>query len=301
MKTFVTITGRQVNVPGLMARRSRVGVVALFSAAMLVSLLMGLGCDKEHKDLIGPDEAVFPAAPMNIQALIDNGKIALKWDVANSTTIRSYRIYRSDSLNSKMNLLDSTVAKQYVDQNLHNGQLYFYQISAVNKQGYEGKKSAVVLARANIFSIIINSGDEYANQRAVALNITAPFGAKLMQVAHDSLFTGVAWEPFASHKNWTLNSGDGKKYVYARFQDAEGNQTQRPIVDSIILDTKAVITEVRENTNGQTKVPGQTIHFTIITGEPDGLATIDIGDAVTDIRLYDDGTNGDVQANNGTY
>lgn len=296
-----TLTDKPNRVPGSKVRLAGGGIVALFSAAMLIAVLIGAGCDQKHQNLVGPDDAVFPAAPTNIRALIDNGKIALSWEVANATTIRSYRVYRSDSLNSKPKLLDSTTTRQYVDQNPRNGQLYSYQISAVNKQGYEGKKSLVVLACANIFSLIINSGDEYTNQRAVVLNITAPLGTRFMQVAHDSLFIGAAWEPFVSHKDWRLNSGDGKKYVYARFQDAEGNETRRAIFDSITLDTKAVITEVRENTNGQTRVPGQIIHFTIITGEPDGSATIDIGDAITDIKLYDDGTNGDAQANNGTY
>ncbi len=301
MKIFSTITNKYSGIPSGKAHYPGFRAVAILSIAISTFLLIWAGCEKEHQDLIGPDDTVFPAAPHNMRALIDNGKIALSWDIANGTSIRSYRVYRSDSLNLKMNLLDSTTARQYVDQNLHNGQLYSYQISAVNKQGYEGKKSAVVLARANIFSIIINGGDEYTNQRAAALNITAPVGTKYMQVAQDSLFANATWEPFMSHKNWTLTAGDGKKYVYSRFQDAEGNETHRPIGDSITLDTKAVITEVRENTSGQTRVPGQTIHFSIVTGEPDGSATIDIGDTVTGIKLYDDGTNGDAQANNGTY
>jgi len=72
-------------------------------------------------------------------------------------------------------------------------------------------------------------------------------------------------------------------------------------LDTIVLDTKAIIGAVTQNTNGQTRVSGQIIHFKVITGETEGNASVDIGESVKEIKLYDDGTNGDAKSEDGTY
>ena len=283
--------------------RKQISVTTLriLSIFFLFSLTFIIFCDRQLKQLVAPDENDFPDAPKNLIVMVDDGKIFLSWKIDNVADVKSYHIYRKDSVNAKMSLLDSCFTSQYIDSNVRNGKLYYYQISAVNKAGYEGERSAQVSARPNVFSVLIENGDEYTSKRNVSLNLTAPFGTKYMLIGNDSLYSNSSWEPYASTKNWMLTGGDGKKYVYVKFRDSDENETQLPIFDTIILDTKAVISAVTQNTNGQIKVPGQIIHFTVVTGEIDGNASIDIGEEVKDVKLYDDGTNGDAQPDDGTY
>jgi hypothetical protein len=58
---------------------------------------------------------------------------------------------------------------------------------------------------------------------------------------------------------------------------------------------------VTEDTDGQPMEAGDVIHLTVAAGEPYGHASVDIGDAVTGIALYDDGTGGDADPDDGVY
>ena len=274
---------------------SKLLMLLMFAALVITS------CDKQHKNIVAPGEENFPGVPIQIKAMVDDGKIVLQWDMTSAKDIRYYYIYRKDSVHTKMQLIDSTVVRQFTDNNVKNGNSYWYQISALNTKGYEGKRSPVISATPNLFAIVIENGEEYVNKTSVMLSLTAPLGTGYMSIASDSLFKNSNWENYVSQKTWQLSPGDGEKYVYVKFREANGNNTSAIFFDKIILDTKATISEVTENTNGKTKVPGQMIHFKLVAGETDGQATIDVGDAVRGIRLYDDGTNGDSKAKDGTY
>jgi len=275
---------------------SKIAVILMF----FIPLIM-MNCEKEIKTLVTPDDSQFPSAPINITVVINDGSILLTWEMANNVGIHCFHIYRKDSVAASMTLIDSSFVNKYKDSNVRNGRTYYYQVAAVNNQGYEGKVSQQISARPNLFGVIIENGNLYTNKKLVTLSLTAPVGTQYMSLANDSLFTNSKWEYFMSTKTWTLSQGDGEKQVFVKFRDYEGNVSQDRIFDSIILDTKAVISEVTENTNGQTKVPGQVIHFALNAGEQDGKATIDIGNIARGIKLYDDGTNGDLGANDGIY
>ena len=67
------------------------------------------------------------------------------------------------------------------------------------------------------------------------------------------------------------------------------------------LRKESNIGEVTEDTGGCLKFVGDTIHFTINAGETGGTASVDIGQVREGIRLYDDGTNGDLIPTDGIY
>jgi len=257
-------------------------------------------CARKHNP-VSPEKGNFPPAPSNLIITVGDKEISLSWDMEDTTDIYKYNIFRKDSVDAEMSLIDSSFTRRYTDTGLKNGNEYFYQVSAVNNEGYEGPRSTVVSAVPNVFDVLIENGKEYTNTRSVTLTLTAPQGTAFMKVSNDSTFADARWEPFASVKSWTLSPGDGIKTVYVKFRDARGNETLSPARDSIILDTKATITAVTEDTGGQSKSPGDVIHFTVVTGEPDGEATVDIGTAQQGIILYDDGTNGDNNPDDGTY
>lgn len=268
---------------------------------IILNLFMWTGCDKKHGDLIAPGESEFPGTPKNVIVKVGDKQIALFWEMSNSKNIKYYHIFRKDLVFPEMNLIDSCFTMQYIDTNVKNGVLYFYQISAVDSQDYEGKRSKEVVARSNVFDVIIENGSKYTKSQSVSLKLTALPETKYMLIANDSSFNNASWESFAPTRNWTLSSGDGEKHVYAKFRDNEGNETLFSAHDMIILDTRATINQVKENTQGQMKVPGQIIHFVLIAGEPEGKATIDIGIEKQGIKLYDDASKGDPVAEDGTY
>jgi hypothetical protein len=83
--------------------------------------------------------------------------------------------------------------------------------------------------------------------------------------------------------------------------DNLGNNEESHTVSNINLDKTAQIFSASENTNNITKKAGDIIHFTVDTQEANGTIKINIGSEITNIALYDNGTNGDSTANDGIY
>lgn len=271
--------------------------------AVLIALLGGLwaACDDRPTPFSPPSDDLFPPSPENVRAGVGDGQIELRWEIEDSTKVKRYRIYRRLENDDRPLLIDSVQVRYYVDSNLVNGKTYFYRITSVNPDGFEGRPSEEVSVAPNIYDMLIEDGKEFTNRINVFLRFTAPQGTALMRISNDSTFADAAWETFASQRSWTLPNGDGEKIVYAKFRDVNDHETVEPISDRIILDTRAFIEKVTEDTEGRVKKPGDIIHFKLVAGEPDGTATVDIGAAARGINLYDDGTNGDGTAKDGTY
>jgi hypothetical protein len=106
-------------------------------------------------------------------------------------------------------------------------------------------------------------------------------------LSNDSFFVGADWSAFAATKTWKLAPGDGQRYVYAKFRDGDGSETAGFSSDDIIVDTKAGIVSVTENSAGATLTAGSVIHFALDAGEIDGSATVDVTGLGT-ISLYDE-------------
>ncbi len=130
--------------------------------------------------------------------------------------------------------------------------------------------------------------------------MVAPVTTTYMLIGNDSLFSNSSWESFVLSRTWILEPGDGSKTVYVKFKDQDGNESFSFYQDEIILDTQARISSLTEDTQGQPKSPGETIHFRMVGGETNGEASVDLG-TITGIKLFDDGTNGDQTAQDGVY
>ncbi|MEF8874977.1 MAG: fibronectin type III domain-containing protein, partial [Candidatus Thermoplasmatota archaeon] len=99
-------------------------------------------------------EITVPSTPQNFQASAGDGQVELNWDApsdSGGSSITEYKIYRGTSSDS-LSLLTSVTSTSYTDQDVSNGETYYYQISAVNGAG-EGEKSSEVNA-------IPSSGDD---------------------------------------------------------------------------------------------------------------------------------------------
>ncbi len=278
---------------------SVVAVAVLFLAVGLVSSLSNCG---RKLDPLSSEEGVsdLPPTPQNLTALVGDRSVKLSWEVSDSSTYR-FRIYRSDSSNAHSELVDSTATREFTDNGLVNGQSYFYQISCVDSSGFEGYKSRRVEAVPDAFGVLIENGSEFTNTIAVTLSLIAPPGTDHVMLSNDSTFTDGVWINFASTRSWFLTSGDGEKRVYAKFRDLLGNPTLSHYHDSITLDTKASILRVSENSGGAVLQVGDTLHLLLESGETQGEASVDIGELVTGIKLYDDGSFGDSESDDGIY
>lgn len=278
----------------------RYGLRQLLYAGICAILLLQFENCSNDINLTEFDNSDFPAAPRGLQVLVGDGGIVLAWTHPDAEEIELYRIYRRSNLDTTLTLVDSTVALTYTDRSVNNGVSYRYAVAAV-KGGFEGARTLSVEAVPTVFGVTINSGDEFTGSRSVVLTLISPPGTSFMRISNDSAFSSAQWEPYNVNRAWTLTEGDGKKTVYAHFRDAAENETFEAAVDSIVLDTKANILQVTENTNGQTLQAGDVIHFSLNSGEPKGNASVDIGQARTNIRLFDDATNGDPIADDGVY
>jgi type II secretory pathway pseudopilin PulG len=84
-------------------------------------------------------------------------------------------------------------------------------------------------------SMVINGGATYTTNQIVTLTFTKAHNPAFFQVSNDAL----TWAPkqaFTSTTSWTLTSGDGVKWVYARFYDSTGIYGPATWI-SISLDT----------------------------------------------------------------
>jgi fibronectin type 3 domain-containing protein len=258
-------------------------VLVLLAAIVLIG-----SCSNQIEKPIQTDRVEgAPEIPKNLQTKIGDGKVILSWEIADASQISRYLIYRGDTTKTQPEVIDSTIELSYTDVNLRNSLRYIYQISAIGKNTLESKRSSPVSATPNTFSVSIGNGATYTKVVDVALNLAAPNGTGLVLLDNDSLFVGATWQAYSASRSWQLKSGDGVKHVYARFRDGEGNETSRFYSDDIILDSRATIISVTENSNGKVLEAGDTVHFALVTEEVDGVATVQVSGLGT-INLYND-------------
>ncbi len=93
---------------------------------------------------------------------------------------------------------------------------------------------------------------------------------------------------------------EGWNALYAKGTDMAGNTGQSSSL-AVFLDTQAEISSVDHDAAGEILEIGDHVMFWVDAGEPNGTATIDIGDVHMGIELYDDGTHGDTDAGDGLY
>jgi flagellar hook assembly protein FlgD len=116
-------------------------------------------------------------------------------------------------------------------------------------------------------TISIYTGATYANSTAVTLSLSATDqnGVASMQFSND----GTNWSPaeaYAATKNWTLNSGDGAKTVYAKFQDSAGNWSSAYPSNSIILDSVSPSINITSPLSGLTSSKTPLLSYTVSDG-----------------------------------
>jgi len=267
----------------------------LFSVFFLVS------CQEKPENPVNFSRPDFPVPPTNIIISQGDRTLGLSWTHPNPETVANFKIFRQDSVTGTFRNVGTTSSTSFVDSNLQNNIEYRYRVSSVGVNGLEGLRSEVITGIPGIFSILINSGFQFTSSRVVNLTFGAPPRTRLMQISNDSLFTNAEWINFNPSVNWTLTSMDGLKTVYARFRDTRDQETLEPVSDSILLDTSAKIRQLAHDAATRILSPADTVHFVMVTNEPQGVASVDINNVQSGVDLFDDGTNGDRVPDDGVY
>lgn len=267
----------------------------VLSAAVL--LLAG-SCDRTitSKD----PETTLPTAPVQPAAKLTQigaTQITLSWTVSSTSGIVRYRVYQSEGTTQSFIVKDSTSAQTITIAGLSANQQYQFQVASVNANGIEGLRSGSVTVSLGIATLSINSNAVYTNSRTVTVAVSAAGAANLM-LSEDPAFAGAINEPFVSQKSFTLSSGEGSKRVFARLTYS-GGAVSDTISDGILLDTRSSIDSVFFSPSGPF-TSGDTILFGLASSDLGGVASVSFPQ-VSQLRLYDDGSNGDNLAGDGRY
>ncbi|MBN2185709.1 MAG: hypothetical protein JW746_10315 [Candidatus Krumholzibacteriota bacterium] len=267
---------------------------------ILILLISVSGCFEDVKEVSLDSTDTEIGIPAGLSADVSDGAVALSW--VNVLGAASYNLYKKTGVAGDMKFLVNTAATSYLDEDVNNGQDYYYTVSAVSEKGLEGERTGEVQAIPSVYSIRINGGAKYTNSTDVVLSLTAPVTCVLMKISNEPDLADAEWEIFAGTSGWEIESGDAEKTVYARFQNDNG--TNSPIVSkSIILDTYAAITSVEIEPDLERYGVGSTVKFSILTedNELDGEAWIELEGYSEAIVLLDDGRGGDMAAADGSY
>ena len=98
------------------------------------------------------------------------------------------------------------------------------------------------------FSVSIQGGARYTNNRTVILKLNGGANAKNMAISDSADFSAAGKEPYETRKTWTFPDHDGPKTIYAQFYTASGQPSISQIVsDTIILDTKPPQIKITES------------------------------------------------------
>ena len=232
-------------------------------AALLAVAVLGLsGCLDTlslpgHDNPLDPDNPASsssePARPTGLTAVVSDRLVELSWTVSDTFQIELYRVYRwevEDEDEEDYELIDTSEEMDYDDSDVRNGQIYYYQVSSVNRHGLEGDASREVGVIPRVFGVTIDQGRPKVASRNVTLAMSASVDADLMQVSNDPDMTDAAWEPYHSSRSWILEPGDGMRTVYARFRDTADNMSGI-VSDDIEMDTRATIEVVTEEPGGE--------------------------------------------------
>ena len=257
----------------------------------------------------GTGDTTILIAPTNLTLRLVAGAVEANWqfNTADSIKVKEYRVYRRSASEPAFKRIATVTApaRRYRDLTVTVGVPYQYQIAAANKSSVEGQPSDAVTVTPAVFGVQANTGAKFTNRRLITLSFNASNNTAQMMIANDAAFTGAIWEAFANSKIWELAAGDGLKTVFAKFRTAEQAESD-PVSVNITLDTIALINAITHDGAGRTLRAGDVLHIRLEAGEAFGNAAVDLNDnnsssQENNLRLYDNGSNGDAAANDGVY
>ncbi len=270
-------------------------------STVLMILALLVACDR-YLDSNDPVRSLPSdvSIPINLEAVIDDASVTLRWELTDSSDVARFRIYVADDEFGEYVLRDSTSSYSVTLDYLLLNQQHYFHVTTVSTTGLESSPSETVSATAVHLSISINNDSEYTRQRDVQVQIYTGVAAAYVQLSEEADFSDAVWENFGATKSFELSEDDGVKTVYVRMQYADGSETGASLSDDITLDTYAEISSVTFWMPGHPFEVGESTTFKVDGGETGGEASVSF-ESVRDFELHDDGADGDLIADDGVY
>jgi hypothetical protein len=279
----------------------------LWTTVSVLLVVAAMSCEEVPE--IPPDAIPDIPVPTDLSAFLSEDGVTLSWEYDTNYDYSGFNVLRSEDDQITWVKQATVAGPPYVDSNLRTGFTYWYAVAGVDQNGIQGEQSAPFPARPALFAVIIQGGAPYTSTRDVLLTFTAPSLTQNVRFSEDSTFSDTQWRDFAPSYPMQLSVGDGGKVVWGQFRDEAGSLTQ-PVKSSIILDTFCQIDSLMFSRFSpppppvDTIPPGATVRFRIVPAgnETGGFAEVYIeGMGSTPVEVYDDGRNGDSEADDGSY
>jgi len=275
---------------------------------MIAALALASGCEREIDSQTPLRSLPDPLpAPFNLSMELADRSVTLSWEMTDSSRVSRFRVYLAEADTAAYILRDSTFDYTTTIGELTVNKVYLFRVAAVDVNNIEGDRSIPIVSLIGLMQLTINNDDEYTNNREVRLQINTTNNATHVILSEDSLFNNDDYQPFNTITDFTLSDGDGVKEIFAGFIFSDGSQSAAPVSDEIILDTRTEIDSVFFTPVQASFVTGEVITFGLDAGdygsgnvELDGTAHILLAGSDS-VRLYDDGTDGDLVADDGIY
>jgi hypothetical protein len=119
-------------------RRRALSPAALAGAAMLLSAAAFSGCEGPGGCCFGIDDRP-PGVPLGFSSRTGDGQVELLWYGSGDRDLRGYHLFRNDEPRGYFRRIATLGphAYSYVDRDVHNGQTYWYALSAFDDAGNE--------------------------------------------------------------------------------------------------------------------------------------------------------------------
>ncbi len=82
-----------------------------------------------------------PSPPTGVQVVNGDNRVDISWNPSQARDLAGYNVYYSYSYNGKYTLLGSTTNDYYIDYGAHNGDTYYYAVTAYDYNGNESDLS----------------------------------------------------------------------------------------------------------------------------------------------------------------
>lgn len=287
-----------------MRRARRVRAIGPWAAVLLALAFVSCSTGSKEPAFDNPfDPANGSGLPVpdSVTVAVGNNQAQLSWSLPEGGEADEFAVFRrrldaQTAAEGETRLAGRVSTRVFLDASVQSGHVYGYRIAA-GLEGRFGERTEEVVVRPGLFSLALADDAPRTRSRTVTAALTAPTGVvavSMSEIPGDA----ASWRPYAPALSWLLSTGDGEKTVYARFQMSDGTESL-PVQDTIVLDTRAVITSVAFD-GAQVRSPGETVHFRLEAGEP-GQAAVNVSGLFQSVILFDDGSSGDAAAGDGVY
>jgi hypothetical protein len=105
---------------------------------LILASMALVGCEADQVIYVSD---TYPTRPTGVTSTTGDGAVFLYWDPNGEPDLDFYRVYSGPAATGQFDPIGSTSGESFVDNQVNNGQTYYYAISAVNTAGLESALS----------------------------------------------------------------------------------------------------------------------------------------------------------------